>query len=597
MTLPPPRWDLESIYPGLDSPELNKALTDLRAQATVLEQLLAGAPGSSAPTEALASTCSELIERFNTLIDLSQTVRCSLNLYVTTNSYHTQAARMLSEFEQIAVRVNQLDLRFSTWLGQIAPRLENIIQHNPTAAAHAFFLKESAEQSRYLMPSDLEDLAAELNSSGANAWGKLQGVLTSQVSVEFELDGQVQILPLPTLISLHSHPDENVRHRAHNAELKAEESLSVPLAAALNGVKGTVNTLDHRRGRQDALHSALDQARIDRETLEAMLAAMRESFPTFRHYFHAKARRLGKERLDWWDLFAPSGASERRFSFNEARDFILEHFSAFSPELGRYARRAFDQHWIDADPRKGKRGGAFCMHAPLLKESRILCNFDGSLDQVSTIAHELGHGFHADCTFQAGKSELQAQTPMTMAETASILCETIITEASLLQATTPQEQLAILETALIGDAQVIVDIYSRFLFEQEVFERREKSELSPEDLCEIMTRAQKATYGDGLNEHSLHPYMWTWKPHYYSASLSFYNFPYAFGLLFGTGLYAIYEQRGAAFVKDYQALLASTGEGSAAELAARFGIDIRAQSFWEQSLGVIARRIGRYARL
>jgi oligoendopeptidase F len=177
------------------------------------------------------------------------------------------------------------------------------------------------------------------------------------------------------------------------------------------------------------------------------------------------------------------------------------------------------------------------------------------------------------------------------------MCETIVKHAALKQATDPQEQLAILEVSLIGHAQVIVDIYSRYLFEKEVFERREKSELSADEINDIMERAQKATYGDGLDERYLHKYMWTWKPHYYYAGLSFYNFPYSFGLLFGTGLYAIYQQRGADFVPDYKNLLASTGEANAAELADRFGINIRTSKFWEDSLAVIAGEVDRYCAL
>ena len=230
-----------------------------------------------------------------------------------------------------------------------------------------------------------------------------------------------------------------------------------------------------------------------------------------------------------------------------------------------------------------------------VKEPRILCNFDGSLDQVSTIAHELGHGYHIEC--QKDKEFLQFITPMTLAETASIFCETIIQDAALEQASSPDEQLAILETALVGDTQVIVDITSRFMFEKEVFERREEAELSADDFCEIITRAQKATYGQGLDEEHLHPYMWAWKPHYYREDISFYNYPYAFGLLFSTGLYAIYQQRGADFVPDMVELLASTGLADAADLAARFDIDIRTPEFWEGSLEVVAKRIDRYMAL
>ena len=306
-------------------------------------------------------------------------------------------------------------------------------------------------------------------------------------------------------------------------------------------------TLNRHRGRQDAIHSAIDAARIDRDTLEVMLSAMQDSFPMFREYFKSKAKRLGYEKLAWWNLFAPVGRTETHFSFPEARQFIIENFMKFDKDLADFAERAFDNYWIDAESRDGKSGGAFCMEIPGTGESRILCNFDGSLEQVSTIAHELGHGFHNDCKIKAGRTQLQKRTPMTLAETASIMCETIIANAALGQAANEEEELAILESMLINDSQVIVDIYSRYLFEKEVFERREKSELSADEFSEIMQRAQLATYGDGLDEAYLQKYMWTWKPHYYSADLSFYNFPYAFGLLFATGLYAIYQKRGKDF--------------------------------------------------
>jgi pepF/M3 family oligoendopeptidase len=458
-------------------------------------------------------------------------------------------------------------------------------------------LREAAEQSKYLMSEAEEAIAAELTLSGGNAFEKLQGTVTSQLSVDFELDGQTQKLPMPALINLRSHPDESVRRRAYEAENKAWEEVKEILAACLNGVKGEAITLNKKRGRRDAIHSSLDAARMDRKTLNAMLAAMQDSFPMFRRYFSAKAGKLGKEKLAWWDISAPVGKVDKVYSFEEARDFILENFGKFSPDLAAFAKRAFDNHWIDAEQRDGKRGGGFCMEVQGVKESRILTNFDGSFDQVSTLAHELGHAFHNECAYQANKTYLQQLTPMTLAETASTMCETIVTEAVLASTQDPQEELAVLEAQIQGASQVVVDIYSRYLFEKEVFERREQAELSADDFCEIMERAQKVTYGDGLDERYLQKYMWTWKPHYYSSELSFYNYPYAFGLLFATGLYAIYQQRGAAFVEDYRNLLASTGEETAARLAKRFGIDITKRKFWDDSLAIIGKRIDRYCEL
>ena len=596
----PPRWDLSNVYPSLESREFETAIATAKGHIDGLEKLFAdkvARMNAKTPVKELSAAVGDAIDRFNALYETAGTVRAYIQSFVATDSHNTQAMKKMSEFQMVGVRMQNLGNQFQAWVGRIAPVLEKIIQANPSAQAHAFSLRDTAEQSKYMMSEAEEALTAELSLSGASAWGKLQGTVTSQLTVDFELDGKIQKLPMPALINLHSHPEESVRCRAYEAEMAAWKSVEEPLAACMNGVKGAANTLNHHRGRSDALHPAIDMARIDRPTLEAMLAAMEASFPTFRKYFKAKAKRFGKKKLAWWDIWAPVGKTGKKYTFEDAREFILDNFGKFSPELAAFARRAFDKHWIDAEQREGKRGGAFCMGMPGVRESRVLCNFDSTLSQVSTIAHELGHAFHNECAYQAGKTEIQQDTPMTLAETASIMCETVVMEAVLAETSDPQEQLAIIETQLIGDTQVIMDIYTRYLFEKEVFERRDNSELSPEDLCDIMLDAQKTVFGDALDEKYLHKYMWTWKPHYYYAGLSFYNFPYAFGLLFGVGLYAIYHQRGVSFVQDYKNLLASTGEASAADLAARFGIDIRSRKFWEDSLAVIARRVDRYCEL
>ena len=600
MTVSAPRWDLSNVYPSLESKEFKAAVDDYKKQVAALEKFFKNKLSkTTAKTKAsdLAPLVGKAIDQINKIQTLSATIVPFIYSYVTTDSRNKAAMKALSEFEQASLPMNKLMTQFTAWLGKLAPKLDQVIKSNKSAAAHAFMLREAAEQSKYLMSEAEEALAAEMSLSGGNAFEKLQGTLTSQLSVDFELDGKTQKLPMPALINLRSHPDEDTRRRAYEAENKAWEDVKEILAACLNGVKGEANTLNKKRGRKDAIHSSLEAARMDRKTLEAMLTAIKDSFPMFRKYFHAKAKKIGKEKLAWWDIFAPVGKTDTVYSFEEARDFILENFGKFSPDLAAFAKRAFDNNWIDAEQRDGKRGGAFCMEVQGLKESRILSNFDGSFDQVSTLAHELGHAFHNECAYQANKTVLQQLTPMTLAETASTMCETIITEAVLASTKDPQEELAVLEAQINGASQVTVDIYSRYLFEKEVFERREQSELSADDFNDIMERAQKETYGDGLDERYLQKFMWTWKPHYYSPGLSFYNYPYAFGLLFATGLYAIYQQRGDAFVEDYKDLLASTGEETAAKLARRFGIDITKRKFWDDSLAIIGKRVDRYCEL
>ncbi|OIN94747.1 MAG: hypothetical protein AUJ21_04455 [Anaerolineae bacterium CG1_02_58_13] len=596
----PPRWDLTNIFPSLESTEFTAAFGQLKTKIADLgdyfDEVVTKADAKTPPKE-LGHILGEVVDRFNDTYLLNNTVGSYVAFHVDTDSHDKVAKRLESEYEQAAVPLRKLGVRFTAWLGRIAPALDGALPHHPSALAHAFNLKEAAEQSKYLMTEELEGLAAELTLSGGNAWGKLMGTVTSQLTVDFELDGQTQKLPMPALINLRTHADGDVRRRAYEAENKAWDSVRETLAATLNGVKGEVVTLNKRRGRPDALHSAIEKARIDHPTLDAMLAAMKDSFPLFRKYFNHKAKLLGKDKLAWYDLYAPVGSGGGSVTYEEARDFVLEHFKNFSPELSAFAQRAFQKNWLDAEMREGKRAGGYCAGVESLKESRIFVNFDGSADQISTIAHELGHAFHNECAYQQDKTILQQDTPMTLAETASTFCETIVTEARLKKVKDPQEELAILEGHLNGASQVIVDIYSRFLFEKEVFERREKSELSADDFCEIMERAQKATFGDGLDENLLQKYMWTWKPHYYSTGISFYNFPYAFGLLFGTGLYAIFKERGDAFVQDYKNLLASTGEATAADLADRFGIDIRKKKFWADSIAIIAKHVDRYCEL
>ena len=597
-----PHWDLSNVYPGLDSPEFETSFHEAVGLIDALEayldshQINRDSDQTSKDLSTLSSQTSALIGMLNSCFKLVHTLNNYVYCYITTDSYNSLAAQQYSRIQAQLVRLLQAEKVIAGWLGSLGARLDEIITNDPDVEANGFYLSESAQQAQYLMSDSEEQLANQLSLSSIRAWGKLQGTVTSQLSIEFELDGEVSDYPLPALQNIRRYnPNPEVRQRAIEAEIDALESVREPLAACMNGVAGFNNVLNRARNREDAIHHSLDTARIDREALDAMLSAMQASFPAFRSYLHAKARRFDKQSLPWWDLFAPVGENNRRYSWSEAREFVLANFNRFSPELATFAGRAFDSNWIDAEPRAGKRGGAFCTRIPAVEESRILCNFDGSLDQVSTIAHELGHAFHIEC--QRGKHYLQYITPMTLAETASIFCETIIMDAVLENTTSPQEELSILETMLIGDTQVIVDISSRYLFEKEVYARREDSELSPDEFCEIISRAQVETYGDGLDEDHLHPYMWAWKPHYYRSDIAFYNYPYAFGLLFSTGLYAIYKQRGPEFVPQLQDLLASTGLADAADLANRFDIDIRTVDFWENSLQIIQERIARYQEL
>jgi oligoendopeptidase F len=582
-----PRWDIDSIFPGLDSPAFQSELDGLRSDVAIIEALIDSTGIAQQKTNDAAAAWEAFERAYSALFERMRTISTYVHMHITTDSRNEPAQGRESELQQLGIRLRKIDNKLTAWIGTVD--LNDLIQRSETARHHEYFLQTTKLSATKLMSPAEEDLAAELRESGGAAWSKLHGNLSSQIEVEV----RGEKLPMPSVRNLAYDPDPAVRRDAYMAELDAWKRNEVTLAAAMNGIKGEVGKLAKRRGWARPLDQALFDARIDLGTLEAMLGAAQKAFPSFRRYLRAKAKRLGKERLAWFDLFAPLPGAGKGWPYDKAEDFVEKHFRGYSDKLGDFARMSFDKNWTDAEPRIGKRDGAFCTGLRP-GESRILMNFKPAFGSVSTLAHELGHAYHNLCL--RDRLPLQRSTPMTLAETASIFCETLIREAGLREGT-DSERLEILEASLQGSCQVVVDITSRYLYEKEVFERRMERELSASEHCDIMLRAQKETYGDGLDEDFLHPYMWAVKPHYYSPGRSFYNFPYMFGLLFGLGLYAIYQKEGDAFKDRYDDLLSSTGLGDPAELATRFGIDIRQEAFWAESLKVIEDEIARFEGL
>src|SRR6056297_11151 len=448
------------------------------------------------------------------------------------------------------------------------------------------------KDARYLLDEKEEFIIAKMKNNGSTAWSNLQGKLTSNLLVEIELDGEKKKLPLPVVRNMYDNEDQEKRIKAYNAELNAYDKIEQSSASALNSIKGESLTVTELKGYDSILEKTLIQSRLEKETLDTMMETIKEYLPEFEKFFQKKAEILGHENgLPFYDLFAPLEGFSKKFDYDEAKDFIVKNFIEFSEELSKFAKNAFENNWIDAKPREGKRGGAFCSNIHPIGESRILANFNGEFSNVKTLAHELGHGYHG--SILKDESILNSGYPMPLAETASIFCETIVMEA-MLEKSEKKEKRALLEKQLTNYGQIIVDIYSRFLFESKVFERRENEILSSDELKNIMLDAQKNAYGDGLDENNLHPYMWVNKPHYYIPGLHYYNFPYAFGLLFAKGVYAVYKEKGDDFIPEYKKLLRATGQNKVAEVANLIDIDINSKKFWRNSLELIKEEIGKF---
>ncbi|HST03898.1 MAG TPA: M3 family oligoendopeptidase [Chloroflexia bacterium] len=590
-----PHWDMTSIFPSLSSPEFEAAfqsvvdtIDDLN---TLFDRYDVAQHDPVSLDNATLLAFDDVLQHWNAFLDHYRTVSAYIHSFLATNTRDNLAQTRFSELQGQSVRVTLLGNRLTAWIGSLD--LDALIARSKQAADHAYFLHRTQESARHMMSPAEETLAAELYPSGGGGWEKLHSSYTSQIIVPVDSPDGTKDLPMSMVRNLAFDPDRDVRRRAYEAELAAWKRSEVPVAAALNGVKGESITLSSKRGWPSVLDETIFDSNIDRQTLDAMMEAAHESFPDFRRYLKAKARALGLPVLSWYDIFAPVGEAVQVWEYGDATRFIVEQFGSYSGRLGDFAARAFRENWVDAEPRPGKRDGAFCM-AVRLDESRVFTNFKSSYGGMSTLAHELGHGYHN--MNKADRTSLQKATPMTLAETASIFCETIVRHAALKDAT-PAEQLYILEASLQDSCQVVVDITSRFLFEGRAIDKRRERELTSDEFCALMLDAQRETYGDGLDQNALHPFMWAVKPHYYRVGLAFYNFPYMFGLLFGLGLYAQYKQDPEPFKRNYDDLLSSTGLDDAAGLASRFGIDIRTTAFWRSSLDIIRADIDKFEGL
>ncbi|RNB68561.1 M3 family oligoendopeptidase [Brevibacillus panacihumi] len=585
------RWDLDVLYTSFDSPECKRDWEELVQQIQDLKKWanehLHSADDAVAKMESYITQLTSILQKQYRLYSFAE-------LTASVDARNEQALQLSERIQELAVEKVEPSVQFQKWIGSLE-QLDELISKSALLEEHRFFLEETAEESKYMLSEKEEIILAKMKNTGSNAWTKLQESLTANLLVDIVVDGEKKQLPLPVVRNMAFEKDPQVRKDAYEAELAAYKKVDDAVAAALNGIKGEVITVSKLRGYESALEKTLKDSRMDKETLDAMLTAMRESLPAFQSYYRKKAELLGHANgLPFYDLFAPVGEADMRFTYQEARDFIVKHFASFSDKLSQFAARAFDNRWIDAEIREGKRGGAFCDNLHVVKESRIMANFTGSFNDVSTLAHELGHGYHGECLVD--EAFLNSDYPMPIAETASILCETIIADAALKEAT-PEEAFAILENDISGAGQVIVDIYSRFLFESALFARRQEGSLSVKELNALMLQAQKDAYGEGLDHQYLHPYMWLCKPHYYSADYNYYNFPYAFGLLFAKGLYAEYQKRPEAFVKQYDELLSVTGKKSVADVAAIMDVDVRSVDFWRSSLALIEKDIEKFLSL
>lgn len=584
-------WSLKELYQSFEDQSYLNDLERIKELASALESWT---QENLTTTDFLESKLEYYLKANEEANSLVTKTMAFASLTSAVDAKNEQALYYLNQVRELSNAFVKPAVQFQMFLKGIED-LEAVIDANSSLHDYRFHLLETRKKAKYLLSEKEEILVSKLTMTGSTAWSNLQDQVSSTLMIDVNLDGEVKSLPFPAARNLAYSPDAATRKNGYEAELNAYPKIEESSAAALNGIKGEVLTLSKWRGYNNPLEETLIKSRMDKKTLDAMLQAMQEALPSFHKFYQHKAKLLGHDGgLPFYDLFAPIGETTTQYTYEEAMDFVIKQFRTFSDELADFTQYAYDHDWLDVTPRPGKRGGAFCSNLHPIKQSRVLSNFDGSFSNLTTLAHELGHAYHGQQL--KDESILNSRYPMPLAETASIFCETIVVNAALKQASV-EEKIAILESSISDAGQVIVDIYSRFLFESSLFDTRAAGVVSVNQLKQLMIDAQKKAYGSGLDHQVLHPYMWLNKPHYYSAGLNFYNFPYAFGLLFAKGLYAQYKIKEEGFVAKYNALLQATGKNDIKEVAAMVDVDVNDPDFFRQSLALIQADIEQFIEL
>jgi pepF/M3 family oligoendopeptidase len=590
-----PRWSVADVHESLDARSFTDAQERITADADRLVALFdergIRATDPRPVTTADGEAADAVISAFNLLGTAFGELEATVYATVTTDSRDERAQSLASRLSVQEAKIDPLLARLADWVHSLG--VDELAAVSTEVAEHRGPLMRLDERAGHQMSEPEEGLYAELSTTGSGAWGRLMHDVTSQLTTDVAYpDGRTETLPMPAVRGLATSTDPGVRRAAYDAEMRAWPTVTTPIAAAMNAIKGEAATLNRRRHWESPLDASLFANSVSRATFDAMQSAVKASLPDFRRWMLIKARLHGHDGgLPWWDHVAPLPHVSASISWSQGIDWVRSAFTTYSQQLAGIVDRALDERWIDAEPRDGKTGGAFCMSFTG-DRSLVLLNWAGSVDSAQTTAHELGHAYHN--TTLAGRTTLQKRVPMALAETASIFCETLAVEAGLARLEGP-ERLALLDVDLAGSNQVVVDIHSRFLFETAVFERRAKGTLGITELNELMLECQNEAYGEGVDPDHRHPYMWVLKPHYYGSH--FYNWPYTYGLLFGLGLYAEFQADPERFRVGYDDLLSRAGMDTAEELGSAFGLDVTDEAFWTASLDVCRDRITQYERL
>lgn len=578
----PEVWDLDTLFPGgSESHELRLHMNEAVAKLSVFEELVRKFEVPAAKKD--AQKVADLLEQMSGVMRHLSQSGAFIGCLMAQNTQDKKAGVLESEASSLSARFQSSFQKIQQDLSKTDNGVWAELLTEDSLRDFSFILNEWREEAKMLLSEQEENLITALSIDGYHSWSQLYDMLVGEIKVTVHVDGESKSLSVGQANNLSSHKDAAVRKESYEKLEEAWTDKEEFFAKTLNSIAGFRLETYKKRGWDNPLQEPLHINRMKKETLDAMWGAISNNKQPFVNYLNQKGKLLGKDGLDWYDVDAPVTESTQQFSYQEGADFILKQFGKFGPELEQFAQQAFEKGWIEAEDRPNKRPGGFCTGLPLSEESRIFMTYSGSMSNVATLAHELGHAFHTYALRPV--HSLNRSYAMNVAETASTFAEMIVADAAVKNAQSKEEKIALLEDKVQRSVAFFMNIHSRFLFETRFYEERKKGVVPASRLNELMEQAQTEGFAGGLA--STHPHFWASKLHFYITYVPFYNFPYTFGYLFSLSVYAKALEEGSGFEEKYLALLRDTAVMSAEDLAMKhLGEDITQQTFWEKGIAL-----------
>ncbi|KIL48275.1 M3 family oligoendopeptidase [Jeotgalibacillus soli] len=582
VTTYPQQWDLDVFFKGgSESPELQEHFKKYEELTAAFAENVKGFSTPESTND--LNQVKELIKEAKSVSSGVWQSAAFISCLEAQNTKDVQANVLRGKVTSLGAVFGTAFTAFQQKLAATHEEVWESLLADDELKEFTFVVNEWRERSKEKLSEEEEGLIQALAVDGYHAWGQMYNTIISTMSINVTVDGEEKTLSVGQANNLSSHKDPAVREEVFQRLEEAWKEKEQLFAETINHLAGFRLNVYKKRGWDEVLKEPLDINRMKQETLDAMWGAITKNKQPFADFLTRKAQLNGKEKMSWAHLDAPVGKSLKTLSYDEGAAFILKHFAKFGPEMAKFAEVAFENGWIEAEDRTNKRPGGFCTGFPLDEQSRIFMTYSGSMSNVATLAHELGHAFH---TYALKPMDpLNRRYAMNVAETASTFAEMIVADAALKEAENDEEKISLLEDKVSRSVAFFMNIHARFLFETRFYEERKQGTVPASRLNELMAEAQREAYAGALDE--VHPTFWASKLHFHITGVPFYNFPYTFGYLFSLSIYAKALEEGANYEEKYMALLRDTAIMTVEDLAMKhLGEDITQQAFWEKGIAL-----------